>query len=247
LAALNVSNITAPGLTIVSENTLGSYDNVIKFEMTETEAKSLITYQKLANEVLAFYTDISKFNITGTRTGGKKQIGAFDFTHSNVLGPDGTTDLNHSIAFNFTQHQVKEKYGVSSVDIIKDSTSRINTLKALINTTANQKISSTLSKIDCNNPTGDKAGLTQDSEGKWFTNLSGFIEDEDETVNVATAMYNTIAANFKSRLETNIATNGVYYMPIIQGDTFRFLINLVGTGAFASVAKTYLVIIEVVA
>jgi hypothetical protein len=246
LSALNVSNVSTPSLETISENTLGIYDNVIKFEITETEAKCFITYRKLANDVLAFYTDISKFNIKGKKTGStKKSIGAFDFSQSNVLGQDGTTDLNHSMAFNFTRYQVEEKYGVASVDLIKNPATKISELNAAINTKANQTIYNALSKLDCNNPT-DTTGLTKDENELWSSSLNGYNQD-DLTISVPTAIYNAIASKVGSRLETNVATNGVYNMPITVGDTFRFLISLAGVGAFSSVAKTYLVIIEVVA
>lgn len=247
LSALNVSNVSTPSLETVSENTLGTYDNVIKFEMTESDAKSFITYKKLANDVLAFYTDTSKFNVKGKKVGSsKKSMGSFDFSHSNVLESNATTDLNCSVAHHFTRKQVSEKYGVNSVDLIKSPATKISELNASINTKSNQTISESLSKIDSSNPTGDKAGLTKDDNNKWFSNLNGF-DPNDYTVNVPTAIYNLIAAKFGSRLETNVAVDGVYNMPIKVGDTFRFLINLAGSGPFSSVANTYLVVIEVVA
>lgn len=248
LSALNVTNVSTPSLETVSENTLGTYDNVIKFEMTESDAKSFITYKKLANDVLAFYTDTTKFNVKGKKAGSsKKSIGSFDFSHSNVLESNATTDLNCSVAHHFTRKQVSEKYGVNSVDLIKTPATKISELNAAINTKSNQTITDSLLKIDTSNPSGDKAGLTQDANSKWYSNLTGFTQDNDDTVNVPTAIYNLIAAKFGSRLETNIATDGVYNMPITVGDTFRFLISLAGSGAFSSVANTYLVVIEVIA
>jgi len=247
LSALNVSNVSAPFLETVSENTLGTYDNVIKFEMTESDAKSLITYKKLANDVLAFYTDTSKFNVKGKKAGsGKKSIGSFDFSHSNVLESNATSDLNCSIAHHFTRKQVSEKYGVNSVDLIKSPATKISELNAAINTKSNQTITDSLLKLDASNPIGDKVGLTKDNNDKWYSNLNGF-DPNDYTVNVPTAIYNLISAKVGSRLETNVASNGVYNMPIRVGDTFRFLISLAGSGAFSSVANTYLVVIEVVA
>jgi len=248
LSALNVSGVSTPSLETVSENTLGTYDNVIKFEMTESDAKSFITYKKLANDVLAFYTDTTKFNVKGKKVGSsKKSMGSFDFSHSNVLESNSTTDLNCSIAYHFTRKQVSDKYGVNSVDLIKSPATKISELNASINTKSNQTISDTLLKIDSTSPSGDKAGLTKDANNKWFSNLSGFTQDNDDTINVPTAIYNLIAAKVGSRLETNVATDGVYNMPITVGDTFRFLISLSGSGPFSSVANSYLVVIEVVA
>jgi hypothetical protein len=244
LTSLNVSGVATPSLETVSENTIGSYDHIIKFEMTEAEAKTFVTYKKLNNDVLAFYTDTTKFNIKGKNSGSKKTIGNFDFSLSNVL-ESNSADTNCTIAHHFTRKQVFEKYGVNSVDLIKTPATKISNLNTATNTKANQTISAALLKIDATNPT-DTTGLTQDTvTQKWYSNLNGF-DPNDYSVNVPTSIYNLIAAKFGSRLETNVATDGVYNMPITAGDSFRFLITLSGVGVFSSVENIYLVIIEVV-